>query len=319
MCFHIAQEILRVQAQAADEMKRQQEELEIEIKKSQSKAAEVVETMRDKESALSDVESKAQELQASIDEMATSHTEAIASVESETQEMNDVITQFLATCHHVGLAGLGLGEAAGLSEDQISGARALFTALDTDGGGIISKSELANSVNHINDPKPEWESTASDIRTALGVDTLTPGENTTNFFKYLDVDGDGEVTTEEFIATLGFIIGKEKLDALSKSDLKQKKQQVVMTLQSQMKAIAEHSVQVQVLQEEHESTLGAAKQEHVQATKALEEQIANISEATATEHEQDLLQLTQEVTEEMNELNAANDAKVRLKPRDVCQ
>ena len=115
------------------------------------------------------------------------------------------------------------------------------------------------------------------------------------------------------------IIGKEKLDALSKSDLKQKKQQVVMTLQSQMKAIAEHSVQVQVLQEEHESTLGAAKQEHVQATKALEEQIANISEATATEHEQDLLQLTQEVTEEMNELNAANDAKVRLKPRDVCQ
>ena len=63
----------------------------------------------------------------------------------------------------------------------------------------------------------QFEEMVMDIRSALAVKSLKPIENTTKFaaywtspkfFAYVDVDGDGKVSMEEWVSTLGFIVGK---------------------------------------------------------------------------------------------------------------
>ena len=92
----------------------------------------------------------------------------------------------------------------------------MFSAMDKDGSGSISKLELKNSLSHINYPEPEWADLSAAILKVLGVPQVRPGEDSQKLFNFLDVDGDGEVTPEEWAECLGSIMGGGKAQGSDK-------------------------------------------------------------------------------------------------------
>ena len=61
------------------------------------------------------------------------------------EELHDVITEFLTSCHHLGVHGLDLGQACGMTPEQRSAAVSMFNALDVSKDGWVRVKHVSHT------------------------------------------------------------------------------------------------------------------------------------------------------------------------------